>query len=282
MNPEHRRSVSAIRRNGWDRTHAERALAVLSQRMSSVTSADDELARELVEWLVADPEYVVALETPKDLQTVPAHLVPIANILAETEGEARVRQLRNAHPNPSALMREILDDMDVEDLEDSQGPTSLAQRALETLGNLGTVAGIRYLFTFLDNDAERLHEVVRGAVRMVPGIVEITLELWSTSEAYARHMMLEAIARARKQEDRIFALLAEWLASSDHDELLDAALGALDYDDPHIVPHLRTALDRALEIREAGVAREIVGCLEHYDFEPSADQRSKLSQLESR
>lgn len=274
------RTVTAIRRNGWDRAHVERALAALSATLSSATNTDtvdDELARELLRWLQTDPEAIVDLRAPEDLPLLPTGLVPVASLLQDSD-ESRIEKLREQHANPTGKVIEILDELEPEEYDDWQGPTALAQNAIETLGQLGTVAGVRYMCTFLERDDEPLHEVVRRAIGMVPGIVEVTLELWSTSESYARQMMLEAVARARKHDDRVLALVVDWLANSD--DFVDASIAACDYQDARVVPYLQAALTRALDVGQQGAARELVAYLEHYGAGPDAQQRSRLSRFD--
>lgn len=94
---------------------------------------------------------------------------------------------------------------------------------------------------------------------------------------YARHLLIEALGRRGVHDDRLLALLRDWLSSDD--DMQDAILALGDYQDPATVPDLLAALDRALDRGSRLVSGDIEFVLTRFGAWPTEEQRAKLAAL---
>lgn len=272
------RTVSSVRRNGWNEAtvaEALRALHAMLPQQTDASSRRETLARELVRSLIAQPMVLHGLGRERDRPPVPDHLEQVAEILAGPQ-ETWLSRLGDAYTDPTAGLIDLVNDIDACEREGGNVPEPHAS-AILVLGELGSRDGVRTLFECIDWHSEDVHQVVRGALTVTARLADHAVALWQNMNRYARWMVVEELARRELRDDRIFALLVDWLDSGDDLEEAVCALGSSA--DPRCVPHLLSAIDRLLDRGQPYIATEVMAFLEDYDAAPTSAQRERHAQM---
>lgn len=276
------RKVSSVRRNGWNRptlTSAVDTLKAMLPTESATTSPNEALARELLRWLdVAPDEFIETLYSwPRSLPPVSGHLEKVCAILDGDE-ETMPTRLREEFPDPTAMLVELLNDLD----EDERSTLCVVEpfaTAILMLGELNTSDGIRFLLSCLEWNSEPGEALVRDALAKTTGLVEVVIEVWPTIDGYVRAVVLDVMARGGLHDDRVSALLSDWTRESTREDIMWCVFAVGDYAGSRTTEQLLHLLNRAFLDQQRDAADDVIMRLRALGVAPSPEQRANYIRI---